>query len=197
MKIETRLARAFATVATCEQQMDTLAGGILAIVVEAKVRDLEAFDPLVRAAYAANGWNASPGRPSASSEAADVPGTVRTYVTTVRRAFRLGIPVAGAKSFSNLRNLIRKHLEKKRPKRRTSMRGVPEKVKLNFVGVELASANDVNGALIHDVGAVYAHLPAGQRNLFERQLRQLVERYLPHAKGIQSPAAEEPLKKAA
>lgn len=184
MKPETKLARIFLTIADEESRTESTAGGILSIVTEARVRDVEAFNPLVTAAYAANGWNARPGRPDTDAEEkGEVPATVRTYVTTIRRGFRAGIRVASMKTFYQLRKALRKAAEKKHGRRRAQAR-IPEEIKMNFVGVNVQAANDMNGALIHDTATVYAHLPEEQRTLFEKQLKRLLQRYVQHAEGI-------------
>lgn len=177
MKAETKLARVFATLAESGKSTDNVAAGILAIVSDSGIEDVEAFDPLVRAAYQANGWNPKPGRPSEETATLNiVPPTVRTYVTTVRRAFRRGIDVAKIKTIYDLRKAIRQ------TKVYEPSRAIPKAVQENFAGVNLSVVNDVNGALIHDVGAVYANLPKPHQTLFERQLRQLVTKYLPLAR---------------
>src|SRR5690348_2811284 len=108
MKTETKLARVFTTIAEHGKSTDNVAAGILAIVSEAGIKDAESFDPLVRAAYAANGWNPRPGRPTEETKDLEmVPPTVRTYVTAIRRAFRRGIDVSRLKNFYELRKTIR------------------------------------------------------------------------------------------
>jgi hypothetical protein len=159
------------------------------------VHDVKSFNPLVKAAYKANGWNERPGRQSADAEEKGyVPSTVRTYVTVIRRALRAGIRVATMKTFSQLRKAMRK-ATRKPTRRRPGLRGMPEAVKMNLLGVSIDAANEANGALIHDVGAVYSHLPGEPRKLFEKQLRQLLDRYMPQAKKLQVP--EEQQRKAA
>lgn len=177
MKLETKLARVFATLAESGKSTDNVAAGILAIVSESDISTVEDFDPLVRAAYAANGWNPKPGRPTEETANLNVvPPTVRTYVTTVRRAFRRGIDVAKVKTIYDLRKAIRQ------TKVHETSRAIPKAVQENFAGVNLSLVDDVNGALVHDVGAVYANLPKQHQALFERQLRQLVTKYLPLAR---------------
>lgn len=177
MRVETKLARVFTNLAESGKSTDNVAAGILAIVAEAGVKDIEAFDPMVRAAYAANGWNPRPGRPTAeTTDLESVPGTVRTYVTAVRRALRRGIDVAKMKTFYDLRKALRT------TKVREVSSSIPKAVQEQFIGVDISTVEDVNGALIHDVGAIYANLPAAHRTLFEKQLQQLVARYLPLAR---------------
>ena len=178
MKIETKLARLFTTLADAGKSTDNVASGILAIVAEAAVKDVEGFDPLVRAAYAANGWNPRPGRPTEETKNLEmVPSTVRTYVTTVRRAFRFGVPVAKMKSFYELRKALKKA---KPPSRGATV--VPAAVREHFAGVEIGVPMDVNGALVHDVGVLLVNLPKSHQTLFEKQLQALVIKYLPLAR---------------
>lgn len=182
MRLETKLARIFTDLVDGGKKLDSVASGILAIVAEAKVRSVAEFNPLVSAAYEANGWNPRPGRPSAETkDLAEVPGTVRTYVTTIRRAFRRGIDVADCKTFYELRQSLRKA----KSRRSAGVRGLAEEVKSNFADVGLDAADDLNGALIHDLGVVYARLPKEHQSMYERQLRHLMDRYLPLTRGIQ------------
>lgn len=184
MRPETKLARVFTELVDGGKRLDTVAGGILAIVAEAKVRSVEQFNPLVSAAYDANGWNPRPGRPTAETKGKEeVPGTVRTYVTTIRRAFRRGIDVSRMRTFYELRQAIRKTKAVRRPL--AGLRGLDKAVKDDFAGVSMEAVDDLNGALVHDIGVVYARLPDEHRTLFERQLQQLMTRYLPLVKGVE------------
>lgn len=187
MRLETKLARVFTSLADAGKSTDSVAAGILAIVAEAKAKDVAAFDPLVRAAYTANGWNPRPGRPTDDNKGLDpVPPTVRTYVTAVRRAFRFGVNVAKCETFYDLRKALRKA----RPSASRSL-VLPSAVAGHFVGVDFAATpKDVNGALIHDVGVVLTTLPKPMQALFEKQLKRLVTQYLPHAQ-LQSANAPE------
>lgn len=172
---ETRLARVFSSLAEAGKSTDSVAAGILAIVSDAGVQDVKTFDPLVRAAYTANGWNPRPGRPTEDTKGLDpVPPTVRTYVTTVRRAFRFGVPVAKMKSFYDLRKALREA----RPSV-SKPQALPLAVREQFAGVAIAPTDDPNGALVHDLGIIYANLPKAHLAVFENQLRQLVKKYLP------------------
>lgn len=189
MRPETKLARVFSELVDGGKKLDSVAADILAIVAEARVRTVDAFNPLVSAAYQQNGWNPRAGRPSADTKGlGEVPGTVRTYVTTIRRALRRGIDVSKMETFYELRQALRKA---KGRSSSASMRGLDEETRSNFEGVGIDATNDLNGALIHDVGVIYARLPKSHRTLFERQLQHLVSRYLPLAQGIQTIADDE------
>ena len=155
MRPETKLARVFTELVDGGKRLDSVASGILAIVAEAKVRAVEEFNPIVSAAYEANGWNPRPGRPSAETKGMEeVPGSVRTYVTTVRRAFRRGINVAGCRTFYELRKALRGTKARKR----SAFKGLDKSAQVNFQGVEIQSDIDFNGAIIHDIGVLYARL---------------------------------------
>lgn len=178
MKPATKLARVFTSLADSGKATDNVAAGILAIVAEEKVKDVAGFDPLVRAAYSANGWNPRPGRPTEETAGLEmVPSTVRTYVTTIRRAFRFSVPVDKMKTFYDLR----KALKSAKPSA-TRTAALPAAVREHFAGVDMPTPTDVNGALVHDVGALLVNLPKSELPLFEKQLRALVEKYLPSAK---------------
>ncbi len=185
MKTETKLARVFSTLAQEERKTESTAAEIFAVIKEGKVRDIEKWDELVEQAYTANGWNARPGRPAADAAPKDeVPATVRTYVTIVRQALRARLRITTYATFTALRaDLARKTGNGGDHRGRAANDPhMPKAVAQNFVGVSLHDAREPNGALFHDLGAVYITLPAEQRDLFGRQLNKLLHRYLPLAK---------------
>lgn len=198
MKPSNKLARVFASVAGAEQQMESTAAGILSIVRDAKIHDVKAWDAAVREAYKSNGWNARAGRPATGNDAVPVPSTVRTYVTIVRRAIKAKMKLAKYTTFTALRVALAKK------NGATSHRGegdngkVPEEVAENFTGVRVIGSTDPNGALFHDLAAVFIHLPDEHRDVFGRQLSRLLHKYLPLAKGIKARLpAPDSVKKAA
>lgn len=199
MKIETKLARVFSTLAQEERRTESTAADIFAIIKDGKVRSIEKWDELVREAYEANGWNARPGRPAANDEPKDeVPATVRTYVTIVRQALRASMRIATYSSFTALRTDLAKKTGGHRGSAANDGAPLPKAVAQSFIGVSLAGPMAPNGALFHDLGAVYITLPAEQRDLFGRQLNRLLHRYLPMAKLPKMlPAPKEGEKKAA
>ena len=185
MKLETKLAKVFQHVETIGAQADNIAAGILRIVHEGKIRSVEDFDPLVKAAYEANGWNPRQGRPSAEDKEQGrdtVPPTVRTYVTQVRSAMREGVNVLKCDTFYDLRQALRK----KRNIRLAPKGGngeeaavVPDAVKNDFEGVLIRSSGEPNGALFHDLGLTFMKLPEEHRDVFGRQLNRLLHKYMP------------------
>jgi hypothetical protein len=190
MKIEAKLARAFQVVATQEQRMETTASSILSIVRGAKALTAKKFDGLVERAYAANGWNARPGRPNGDGPAKDaVPDTVRTYVTTIRRAIRARLKVAKFTTFSALRTALAEKAERtagtataaaRTPTARANGHArIPKDLEQNFVGVAIEQPAEPNGALFHDLAATYVKLPQEHRDMLGRQLAKLLHKYLP------------------
>ena len=152
--------------------------------------DLQGVPAPVRAAYTANGWHPSPGRPNAAAANSKekkerVPATVRTYVSAVRRAIRAGLVVTKYRSFTALRADLAKHTDQAG----TTEPALPRAVRQSFVGVSVAEPRQPNGALFHDLGAVYILLPAEHRDVFKRQLARLLQKYMPLA-NITAPAAE-------
>ena len=194
MKVETKLARVFRAVGEQGQQLETTAAAVLSIVKDAKALTIGKFDKLVRAAYAENGWNARPGRPKGADELTAVPGTVRTYVTVIRRAMRAKLKVGKYRTFTALRTALEGKSGRKRGAKRngSNILRLPAPVAMNFVGVDIEDKKP-NGALFHDLGLVYARLPAEHQPLFERQVKRLMAKYAPLVPG----ALGEELRKAA
>lgn len=164
-----KLARIFADIATQSGQTETTADAILALV-KTGARDLETFNQVVREAYVENGWKAGQGRPSAAQGALVlVPRTVKTYISEVRRALRLKLQIGRVKTFSELRTLLRKRVQRSQNRRH---RGPAE-----LVGVRLAQPDVLNGATFHDLSVLYVALPEGQQETLKRQVDRLVVQY--------------------
>lgn len=175
MKPKTALEDVFADLAKSEKHTDSIAAGMLRIVAEKGIRDVDSFNILVEEAYKANKWNPKPGRPVIGGEKLEqVPATVRTYVTGVRRALRRGINVAKMKTFYELRQELRAN-PVYTPAR------VPEKLKENLVGLRLRE--DMRGPLVQEIGFIYSDLLSAQdRESFERELREWMNKYYPRTK---------------
>lgn len=181
MKTETKLAKVFTTIATEGGRLESTAAGVLAIVKDAGINDVEAFDEAVKAAYAANGWNQTAGRPSPDSKAESVPDTVRTYVSWIRSALREGLRVSRFETFQELRNALAKK-RGIRVVKKTANGGarVPKDLAHDFEGIEIAGAQP-NGAVMHDLALVFIKLPPDDRALLGRQLNRLAHTWLPKA----------------
>jgi hypothetical protein len=189
LKVETQLARVFASVADSEQSLETTASGILAIVKDNKITTVDRWDESVAAAYEANGWNKRAGRPSNGDEPKKpVPTTVSSYVAIVRTALRNKMKVYKYDTFTALRVAIAKRNGRADHRGNGNSRLLPGgKLKLvgpvaeSFIDVDIQKA-EPNGALFHDLAVVYATLPAEHQSMLGRQLAKLLHKYLPLAR---------------
>lgn len=184
MKVETQLARAFASVADVEGSLESTASTILAIVKDNKITTVDRWGEVVEAAYAANGWNTRAGRPNGDETPKQpVPATVSSYVALVRTALRDKMKVARYDTFTALRVAIAKRNGKSdhrgsrniAPGGRLNLKGP---VAESFVDVDIQKA-EPNGALFHDLAVVYAKLPEDHQAMLGRQLSRLLHKYMP------------------
>jgi hypothetical protein len=188
LKVETQLARVFASVADSEQSLESTASGILAIVKDNKINTVDRWDEAVEAAYEANGWNKRAGRPANGEEPKlPVPTTVSSYVALVRTALRNKMKVYKYDTFTALRVAMAKR--NGRADHRGGNGSIAPGGKLNLKGPVAESFIDVdiqkaepNGALFHDLAVVYATLPAEHQSMLGRQLAKLLHKYLPLAR---------------
>lgn len=110
---QSTLAAVLAVIGKEEHELEAKATQVLRIVRTRKIEDLKAWNGAVREAYKANGWNGKPGKPKAAEKRGAVPATVKQYVSAIRRAFRLKLPVSSYSSFYALRTDLRKKAERK------------------------------------------------------------------------------------
>ena len=166
------LANTFRRIQADAERLEGTANHILRIISELNVRNLATFDELVRDAYRQNGWNERPGRPSAEAGTkAVVPPVVRTYVSEVRAAFRLGLRVQRFDSFYQLRAALRDKRER--------LEGKPAAIRPwpTLRGVNISSPDKLNGALFHDLIVIYDHLDEDSGVALERALERLLAKY--------------------
>jgi hypothetical protein len=185
MKVETQLARAFASVADVEGSLESTASAILAIVKDNKITTVDRWGEVVEAAYAANGWNTRAGRPNGDeTPKLPVPATVSSYVALVRTALRNKMKVGKYDTFTALRVAMAKRNGKSdhrggrstiAPGGRLNLKGP---VAESFVDVDIQKA-EPNGALFHDLAVVYAKLPEDHQAMLGRQLSRLLHKYMP------------------
>jgi hypothetical protein len=185
MKVETQLARAFASVADVEGSLESTASTILAIVKDNKITTVERWGEVVEEAYAANGWNTRAGRPNGDeTPKLPVPATVSSYVALVRTALRNKMKVGKYETFTALRVAMAKRNGKSdhrgngrsvNPGGRLNLKGA---VAESFVDVDIQKA-EPNGALFHDLAVVYAKLPPEHQAMLGRQLARLLHKYMP------------------
>lgn len=144
------LAAAFSVLAQESVVIESKAEHVLRILKQKNIRDLKSFNVEVKLAYKANGWNSSSGRPKEGSELKPVPPTVKQYVSSIRRAFRLRLLVLNFSSFSALRSeLKQKAAEVRKP--RTS--GPKEMQHIN-----LAMPGELTGSMFHDLAVLWEAL---------------------------------------
>lgn len=165
------LAAALAVIANESSTLENKADSVLAIVRQSGIRDEKAFSAAVREAYKANGWNVTAGAPKRGSSGKPVPGTVKQYVSQVRRAFRLGVPVASMKSFFKLRQAVRTAVAKRAP--------APVNRDPKMAGLRLVKAGEMIGAPFHDLTVLYERAPKPVQKQLLGEVNALVKRFSP------------------
>ncbi len=165
------LANTFRRIAAAAEKLEDTASHILKVVADINASDLETFDQLVREAYRQNGWNERPGRPSTEA-ATTVPKIVRTYVSEIRAAFRLGLKVRTFESFYQLRMAIREKREQLEAEANVAAKSWPA-----LRGVKVSSPDKLNGALFHDLIVIYDHLDEESGAALERSVKRLLGKY--------------------
>lgn len=175
------LAAPFKALAEAGEAVEATAARLLRSIRAEGITDVAGFDAAYTAACAANGWNTRPGRPAKDRRA--IPHTVRTYAWEIRSALRVGIDVGACKSMHDLR--MKRQAEKAARTATTSDEAepfeVPVEVQQDLEGVRVVAPRQPNGALFHDLIAVFLGLPGEQRPLYGRQLSRVMHRYLPAA----------------
>lgn len=149
------LAAAFAVLARDSTVLESKAETVLKILKQEKIKDLKTFNGEVKAAYKANGWNPAAGRPKEGSELKPVPPTVKQYVSSIRRAFKMKMPVLSYSSFYALRVDVKKEAAKIRKPRTNG----PKELQ----GIQLAAPGELTGNLIHDLAVLYDALDRTRR----------------------------------
>lgn len=146
---QSTLAAVLAVIGKEEHELEAKATQVLRIVRTRKIEDLKAWNGAVREAYKANGWNGKPGKPKAGTGKGAVPATVKQYVSAIRRAFRLKLPVSSYSSFYALRADLRKKAERKAARNGA----VPQRPE--FIGIRLTDSDALNGSPFHDLAVLY------------------------------------------
>ena len=190
MKAAQKLARAFVSLAQQGEQIDSTASAVLGIVKGAGAVNEKLFDELVAQAYEKNGWNAEVGRPkNGAKPLAAAPNTVRTYVTIMRRAIRVGLRIGRYDTFTALRTALERKAQPRIVRgRQGKKRGaapvarIPKDLASSFVGVAVESPQVPNGALFHDLAATFVGLKREEdRAEMGRELTVLLHKWLPKA----------------
>lgn len=166
------LAATLAVISSAEHELEAKATAVLRIVRSQRIGTLKEWGAAVRAAYKANGWNGKPGKPKAGNLAKPVPGTVKQYVSAIRRAFRLKLPVSSYTSFYALRQDLRKRSEKAARKMGSAAHRRPE-----FAGITLARPDELTGAPFHDLAALYGALDRTRKPMMLQALDRVKRQF--------------------
>lgn len=160
---QTKLAAALAVIGKGANELDNQATQVLRLVRAEKINDLKGWSAAVREAYKANGWNGKPGKPKAGEKKGGaVPATVKQYVSAIRRAFRLKLPVSSYSSFYALRQDLKKRTVKAAKRAQAAVAKQP----VEMVGIRLQQPETLNGAIFHDLAAMYSALDRQRRPKF-------------------------------
>jgi hypothetical protein len=165
------LATIFTRIETAANKTEQVAGQILAEIKKHDAKTIQAFDSLVAEAFKANGWSQVAGRPATDSKLKPAPVSVKLYVSSVRAAYRLELPVLTFETIGALRVAIRKARSERAPQSKPEPQ--PEELK----GIVLAAPDRLTGSIFHDVAVLWSHLPENQQAELEARVRKLVEMF--------------------
>lgn len=192
---QTTLAAALAVIGKDGQELESKATTVLRIVRAEKITDGKAFNAAVRKAYVANGWKGGPGKPKAGSEKlATVPATVKQYVSAIRAAFRLKLPVASYTSMTALRAEL-KEKRAKAAKRNAKVEAASTPKEL--IGIRLREPEHFNGGPFHDLAVLYNALDRSRRPKMLSALDRVKREFAMAAPQLVLPHAMPELRKAA
>jgi hypothetical protein len=163
---KTNLATIFSQIADQSKNVDDVAGAILVAIKDAKATTIVKFMRLVDDAYAANGWNRKIGRLAPDAKVTPAPRAVRVYVSTIRRAYKLGVKVMKCDGIGQVRAGIK------------AAQPAPAKAAvISIAGVHLNSQGKLNGSPWHDAIVIYQKLPAAKRAAMDRAVKSMATRY--------------------
>ena len=167
------LAATLAVIGKGAAELDNQATQVLRLVRAQKINDLKGWSAAVREAYKANGWNGKPGKPKAGEKKADpVPATVKQYVSAIRRAFRLKLPVSSYTSFYALRQELKAKAKRATAKAHKAA-GTNGHTPPEMVGIRLQQPETLNGALFHDLATMYNALDRQRKPKFIGALERI------------------------
>jgi hypothetical protein len=165
MRLE--LATIFNRITKAHAGLESCAAQILEVVKLNDANSLDKFNTLVAAAYDRNGWSSRQGRPRPGDISA--PSAVQVYVSTLRRAYRMGIKVLKLNNMEEIRRAMRKP--------RGDQTTQPPELK----GVQVAATNSLNGAVWHDILVVWERIPAEEQQALEASVQRLLDKYVKKA----------------
>lgn len=163
MRLE--LATIFNRINKAHATMETTASQIIEVLKLNDVNTLDKLNELVAVAYDRNGWSSRQGRPRPGDVSA--PSAVQVYVSTLRRAYRMGIKVLKLTSMEEVRREIRKA-------NRGDHAPGPKGVRLTAVG-------SFNGDLRHDILLLWEVIPEEEQQALEASVQRLYDKYVKKA----------------
>lgn len=163
-----KLSEVFAQIDKASAKLDTLSAQIIDAIRDAKAHTLDAFNELASQAYEENGWSRQSGRPTEGTSEKSAPPTIRNYVSTIRRAYKIGLKVHSFKTLRELRNAVRAakqedHEEEEKPS--------------ELIGVSIKAGNQITGALFHDLVVIWEHLSEDDRTAMDSILNRARNRF--------------------
>lgn len=167
------LASALALIGRDAAAIDSRADAVLRIVKQAKMKTAKEFNAAVRVAYERNGWNSKPGKPKAGNKKVPVPATVKQYVSTIRRAFKMDLLVLTYSSFYALRSEVQAKAAKARKPR--------EEKKPEMQGVSVSRPDVLTGAVFHDLAVLYDALDKKRQAAMTQALDRVKRQFQPAA----------------
>lgn len=167
------LAACFLKMGRAAGTLDGYANGIFAPLKAKKIKTVEQLNAEVIAAYEKNGWSRKAGRPAAGSKEKPAPDAVQLYVSIFRAAYRMKLNVISFTTVGELRTAIRE-------KRQTAHQAANRPPELK--GIQLSSENSlIEGALFHNVPALWQLLPDDKKEMFYRQIEKVYNQYVKSA----------------
>lgn len=165
------LAIIFNNIESAAVTVEELATQILDAIKEAQADTLTDFNEMVGDAYEANGWSRQAGRPAEGSKLSPAPMTIRNYVSTIRKAYKMDLPVM---EFTTLGELRKAAKGAKKEARHTE---APTDELAALRGVKMTKDEEMIGAVVHDIGVVMKHLDQSDQDDFEQKLQKLLRQF--------------------
>jgi len=161
-------AAVFVDLASAFEVVETVAGRFFGVMRDNDINTLDELNEQVTAAYVANGWSQTKGRPKAGATEKPAPDIVQTYVSIARRGLDLGLDVKSFETMYQLRKAI--------AETPTSHASGPERLP-ELKGISIADPNKLTGSFCHDVAVFTRVLPEDKRLEMEDRVRKVMKRY--------------------
>lgn len=168
MEVNMSLTKTLDSIARSGKRLETQAGGLLAHVRENDITTLDQWLEAVKEAYAAKGWHTGRGRPRSGTKSKPIPHVVKTYVSEVSAAYKLGVDPRECSTWNDLRRALKDVRAKLRE---------DEQEEHHLQGVRVSKDGQLLGALWHDAIVVYENLPDDDREEMERQIKRIMDKY--------------------